>query len=174
MLPVWELASNETECMIGYHSVSVIADAYSKGIKEFDTEYALAAMVKSATTKSRFGLDAYMDHGYLDVLDESESVSKTLEYAYDDHCIATFAKAINNEEKYAIFEQRSNNWKNLFDHETGFIRPRRNGRFLTPFDPKEVNNHFTEAKCLAVYFFVPHDIAGLISKFGGQENSKIN
>lgn len=172
MLPVWELASNETECMIGYHSVSVIADAYAKGIKEFDTEYALAAMIKSATTKSRYGLDAYMDHGYLDVLDESESVSKTLEYAYDDHCIATFSKAINNEEKYAIFEKRSNNWKNLFDHETGFIRPRRNGRFLTPFDPKEVNNHFTEANAWQYTFFVPHDIAGLIRKVGGQEKFK--
>ncbi|MFZ7115379.1 MAG: GH92 family glycosyl hydrolase [Bacteroidota bacterium] len=172
MLPVWELASNETECMIGYHSVSVIADAYAKGIKEFDTEYALSAMVKSATTKSRFGLDAYMDHGYLDVLDESESVSKTLEYAYDDHCIALFAKSINNEEKYAIFEKRSNNWKNLFDNETGFIRPRRNGRFLTPFDPKEVNNHFTEANAWQYTFFVPQDIAGLIRKVGGQEKFK--
>lgn len=130
-------------------------------LKEFDTEYALAAMVK-CNYKSRFGLDAYMDHGYLDVLDESESVSKTLEYAYDDHCIATFAKAINNEEKYAIFEQRSNNWKNLFDHETGFIRPRRNGRFLTPFDPKEVNNHFTEANAWQ-YTFLFHMILPALS-----------
>lgn len=168
LLPVWEFASNETECMIGYHSVSVIADAYSKGIKEFDTKYALEAMDKSATSKKRYGLDAYMDHGYLDILDESESVSKTLEYAYDDYCIATFAKAIGNSEKYEIFNQRSNNWKNLFDAETKFIRPRRNGRFLTPFDPREVNNHYTEANGWQYTFFVPQDIAGLIRKVGGQ------
>lgn len=176
LLPVWEFASNETECMIGYHSVSVIADAYSKGIKEFDAKYALEAMVKSATSKNRYGLDAYMDHGYLDVLDESESVSKTLEYAYDDYCIATFAKAIGNKEKYAIFETRSGNWKNLFDTETKFIRPRRNGKFMTPFDPKEVNNHFTEANAWQYTFFVPQDIAGLIKKMGGQEEfkSKLN
>ncbi len=168
LLPVWEFASNETECMIGYHSVSVIADAYSKGLKDFDLKYALEAMNKSATSKKRYGLDAYMDHGYLDILDESESVSKTLEYSYDDYCIATFAKAIGNSEKYEIFNQRSNNWKNLFDTETKFIRPRRNGRFLTPFDPREVNNHFTEANAWQYTFFVPQDIEGLIKKVGGQ------
>ncbi len=176
MLPVWELASNETECMIGYHSVSVITDAYSKGIKAFDTKYALEAMVKSATSKNRYGLDAYMDHGYLDVLDESESVSKTLEYAYDDYCISSFAKAIGDSEKYSLFALRSNNWKNLFDPETKFIRPRRNGRFLTPFDPKEVNNHYTEANAWQYTFFVPQDIPGLIKSIGGQEafKSKLN
>src|SRR6185436_13464772 len=83
LLPVWELSSNETECMIGYHSISVIADAAVKGITDFDMEKAFEAMKKSAESKNRFGLGAYMDHGFLSMEDEGESVSKTLEYAYD-------------------------------------------------------------------------------------------
>lgn len=167
MLPVWELSSNETECMIGYHSVSVIADAFAKGISDFDTKLALDAMQKSARTPERFGLKAFMDHRFLDVLDESESVSKTLEYSYDDWCIANFAERTGNKAVAEEFYSRSNSWKNLFDPETGFIRPRKNGRFLDPFNPREVNNNFTEANAWQYTFFMPQDIVGLADRLGG-------
>ncbi|MEZ5172630.1 MAG: glycoside hydrolase family 92 protein [Bacteroidia bacterium] len=97
-LPVWELAANETDCMIGYHSVPVIVDSWFKGIRDFDSKLALEAMVKSSTWK-HLGLPEYMDHGYLAIEDEPESVSKTLEYAYDDWCIARFAEEMGNKEQ---------------------------------------------------------------------------
>jgi predicted alpha-1,2-mannosidase len=167
LLPVWEFASNETECMIGYHSVSVIADAAAKNISGFDKELALNAAIKSATAKDRFGLDALMDHGYLDVMDEAESVSKTLEYSYDDFCISRLASQLGNEKVKNEFLSRSNNWKNLFDPTLKFVRPRRNGGFLTPFDPREVNNNYTEANAWQYTFFVPQDIPGLKRMMGG-------
>ena len=172
LLPVWELSSNETECMIGYHSVSVIADAYLKGINKFDAPSALKAMIKSATSKNRYGLDAFMDHGYLDVLDESESVSKTLEYSYDDFCISKMAEKLGDQNNAQIFGKRSNNWKNLFDPNTKFVRPRRNGGFIEPFDPREVSNNYTEANGWQYTFFVPQDIYGLKKMMGGEDAFK--
>jgi predicted alpha-1,2-mannosidase len=167
-LPVWELASNETDCMIGYHSVSVIADAASKGITDFDQKLALDAMVKSATW-SHLGLPAYMTNGVISIDDEHESVSKTLEYAYDDWCIAQFAQQSGNDEVYKKFLQRSLNYKNTLDPSTGLMRPRKNGGWLSPFEPREVNNHFTEANSWQYSFFVPHDISGHIAMLGGVE-----
>ncbi len=165
-LPVWELASNETDCMIGYHSVSVIADAAAKGITDFDMNLALEAMKKSATW-NHLGLPAYMDHGFLAIEDESESVSKTLEYAYDDWCIAQMAKMLNKQDDYNTYINRSQYWKNVFDPEIGFMRPKKNGGWLTPFDPREVNNNFTEGNSWQYTFFVPQDIPGLINNMGG-------
>ena len=165
-LPVWELASNETECMIGYHSVSLIADAIIKDIPGFDIEQAYKAM-KAAASHSAFGAPAYSKKGYLEINDESESVSKTLEFAYDDWCIAQVAERMNNEKDYAHFIKRAQSYKNLFDPSTGFMRPRKNGNWLTPFDPNEVNNHFTEANSWQYSFFVPHDIYGLTKLHGG-------
>ena len=98
-MPVWELSGCETDCMIGYHSVSVIVDAYMKGLNKFDTKLALEAMKKSSTW-DHLGLPALMDHGFLEQDDEHESVSKTLEYAYDDWCIAQFAKKLGYELDY--------------------------------------------------------------------------
>jgi predicted alpha-1,2-mannosidase len=170
LLPVWELSSNETECMIGYHSVSAIADAAIKGITDFNMDRALEAMKKSAEAKNRFGLGAYMDHGYLSMEDENESVSKTLEYAYDDWCIAQMAKLMNNQKEYDYYTERSQYWKNLFDPVTGFIRPKKNGEWLTPFEPREVNNNYTEANAWQYTFFVPHDVAGLVQMCGGQNH----
>ncbi|HRD51445.1 MAG TPA: GH92 family glycosyl hydrolase, partial [Flavobacteriales bacterium] len=151
-LPVWELWGNETDCMIGYHSVSVIADAYAKGIRDFDTKLALEAMVASAEA-DHFGLKAYRERGYISSEDEPESVSRTLEYAYDDWCIARFAEMIGNKEVSERFYHRSRNWQNLFDPETRFFRARRNGGFAQPFDPYEVNFHFTEANAWQYAFF---------------------
>ena len=167
-LPVWEFASNETECMIGYHAVPVIADAAIKGINGFDTKLALEAMKTSANWK-HYGLPAYMEHGYIDVEDESESVSRTLEYAYDDWCIAEMAKLLNDDKIYTEYIQRAQYYKNVFDHQSGFMRPRKNGNWISPFDPKEVNNNYTEANAWQYTFYVPQDISGLISRMGGQQ-----
>lgn len=174
-LPVWELMCNETDCMIGYHSVSVIADAYLKGIKDYDADLALAAMIKSANW-NHLGIPAYKEKGFLSVDDEPESVSKTLEYAYDDWCIARMAKAMGRNDIAKDFYSRSQAYRNLFDPKTRFIRPRKNGAFLKPFDPYEVNNHFTEANAWQYTFFAPHDIHGLTKMYGGKEglNSKLD
>lgn len=163
-LPVWELSSNETDCMIGYHSVSVIADAWAKGNRDFDKNLALEAMLASAN-REVLGLKSIKSKGYIPIEDESESVSKTLEYAYDDWCIAQFLDGIDKE----IFLQRAQAWKHLFDPTTHLMRPRSNGGWLAPFEPREVNNHFTEANAWQYGFFVPHDVGGLISFHGGKQ-----
>ncbi|UGS21007.1 GH92 family glycosyl hydrolase [Flavobacterium cyclinae] len=167
-LPVWELASNETDCMIGYHSVSVIADAMVKGIKGFDYEKAFEAS-KASAMRDVLGLDAYKKNGFISIDDEHESVSKTLEYAYDDWCIAQMAAILENHEDYQYFMKRSQNWKNIFDWETGFMRPKKNGGWDKPFDPREVNNNFTEGNSWQYSFFVPQDIEGMIQAYGGPE-----
>lgn len=167
-LPVWELASNETDCMIGYHSVSVIADAMAKGITGFDYEKAFEAS-KASAMRDVLGLDAYKKNGFISIDDEHESVSKTLEYAYDDWCIAQMAQILNKQEDYQYFMKRSQNWKNIFDWETGFMRPKKNGGWDKPFDPREVNNNFTEGNAWQYTFFVPQDIEGMIQAYGGPE-----
>lgn len=169
LLPVWELSSNETECMIGYHSVSVIADAVAKGISDYDLEKVFEAMKKSAESGQRYGLGMYMRKGFLETDDEHESVSKTLEYCYDDWCIAQVAKKLGKEEDYKRYMLRSQGWKNLIDEEKKFIRPRKNGGWYEPFDPLEVNNNYTEANAWQYNFFVPQDVNGLIEKFGGTD-----
>lgn len=167
-LPVWELASNETDCMIGYHSVSVMADAMAKGIKGFDYEKAFEAAKHSAML-DHLGLKAYKKNGYISIDDEHESVSKTLEYAYDDWCIAQMAKLLNKTDDYNYFMTRSQSWKNLLDPETKNMRPRKNGGWDKPFDPREVNNNYTEGNSWHYTFFVPQDIEGMIMTFGGKE-----
>lgn len=167
-LPVWELASNETDCMIGYHSVSVIADAMAKGIKGFDYEKAFEAAKHSAML-DHLGLEAYKRQGFISMDDEHESVSKTVEYAYDDWCIAQMAQILDKKDDYAYFMQRSQSWKNIFDWETGFMRPKKNGGWDKPFDPREVNNNFTEGNSWHYSFFVPQDIPGMIEAYGGKE-----
>lgn len=166
-LPVWELASNETDCMIGYHSVSVMADAMAKGIKGFDYEKAFEA-AKNSAMLDIFGLDAYKRNGFISIDDEHESVSKTLEYAYDDWCIAQMAKILNKPQDYQYFMERSQNWKNLYDAETKLMRPKKNASWDTPFDGTEVNNNYTEGNSWQYSFFVPHDIPGLIETHGGK------
>lgn len=166
-LPVWELASNETECMIGYHSVSVISDAYVKGIKGFDIEKAFTAM-KASAMQDHFGLSAYKKNNVITIDDESESVSRTLEYAYDDWCIAQVAQKLKKDDDYNTFIKRSQSWKNVFDPQSRFMRARKNGDWQNPFDPREVNNNFTEANSWQYSFYVPHDIEGLISAYASK------
>jgi predicted alpha-1,2-mannosidase len=167
-LPVWELASNETDCMIGYHSVSVIADAMAKGITGFDYEKAFEAS-KASAMRDVLGLEAYKKNGFISMDDEHESVSKTLEYAYDDWCIAQMAQIIKNGNEVTRFSKRSENWRNTFDWETGFMRPKKNGGWDKPFDPREVNNNFTEGNSWQYSFFVPQNIFGMIEAYGGPE-----
>jgi predicted alpha-1,2-mannosidase len=167
-LPVWELAGNETDTMIGYHAIPVIVDAALKGIPGFDREKAFAAMKHSAELK-HFGLGPYVARGYISMEDERESVSKTLEYAYDDWCIAEMARLLGHEADYQRFTRRAQFYRNVFDEKAGFARPRKNGGWLSPFDPREVDFNFTEANSWQYSFFVPHDVSGLIDLLGGKE-----
>jgi predicted alpha-1,2-mannosidase len=167
-LPVWELAANETDTMIGYHAVSVIADAAAKGIDGFDLRKAFAAMKHSAELR-HYGLGPYIDNGFISTEDERESVSKTLEYAYDDWCIAEVARRLGQTADYGRYLARAQHYQNVFDPRTGFMRPRSNGGWTEPFDPREVTFHFTEANAWQYTFFVPQDISGLIDRLGGQE-----
>ena len=167
-LPVWELAGNYTGCMIGYHSVPVIVDAWMKGIKGFDAEEAFRAMKHSAM-QDHLGLAAYKKYGYIPSDKESASVSKTLEYAYDDWCIAQMAKALHKTSDYNYFIRRAQSYKNIFDPQTGFMRPKSDGIWKYPFDPTEVDFNYTEANAWQYTFFVPQDISGLMKLMGGKE-----
>jgi predicted alpha-1,2-mannosidase len=166
-LPVWELAANETDTMIGYHAVPVIADAAVKGIDDFDLKLAFDAM-KSSAEQNQTGLRAYGTKGFIEMEDERESVSKTLEYAYDDWCIAQVARRLGSFDDYRRYLRRAQFYQNVFDRETGFMRPRSNGGWLSPFDPREVSFNFTEANSWQYTFFVPQDISGLVHLMGGK------
>ncbi len=167
-LPVWELAANETDTMIGYHSVSVIADAAAKGVDGFDLNKAFEAMKHSAEFRQHGGLGAYIDHGFISMQDDRESVSKVLEYAYDDWCIAEVARMLGKTADYKRYNARAQSYKNVFDGSSGFMRPRSNGNWLEPFDPREVTFGFTEANSWQYTFFAPHDVSGLIGLMGGR------
>ena len=179
-LPVWELAGNETDTMIGYHAVSVIADAMAKGIKGFDYKKAYQAAKHSAEL-DHFGLAAYKKRGYISMEDENESVSKTLEYAYNDYCIAVMAQILLSKviihpisspygRDYQKYIKRAQYYKNLYDKQTGFMRPKQNGNWISPFQPNEVTFHFTEGNSWVYSFFIPHDVNGLIDLYGGNTN----
>ncbi|MBU0475332.1 MAG: GH92 family glycosyl hydrolase [Bacteroidetes bacterium] len=166
LLPVWELAANETGTMIGYHAIPVIYDAFSKGIRDYDVEKAFEAMKKSAM-QNHHGLEYYKDMGFISSDLENESVSKTLEYAYDDWCIAMMAKELGKEEDYKYFIDRAQYYKNVFDPSTNLMRPKKNGKWFEPFDPYSVSGNYTEANAWQYSFFVPQDINGLINLMGG-------
>ncbi len=172
-LPMWELASNDTRCMIGYHATSVMADAYVKGITDVEADKVLEAMVASANVKKR-GINYYTELGFVPTNKSSQSVSKTLEYAYDDWCIAQMAKAIGNTEVYEKFSKRARFFENLFDTETNFMRPRYSDRtWYEDFNPTSVgqtyNFNFTEGNSYQYSLFVPHDIATMVNLVGGEK-----
>ncbi|MDP3437408.1 MAG: GH92 family glycosyl hydrolase, partial [Bacteroidales bacterium] len=168
LLPIWELAGNETYCMLGNHSISVITDAWMKGIRNFDANLALKAMVNSAT-KEHYGLGVYIKHQYVPSDKEHGSISKTLEYAYNDWCIAVMAKEMGDDNLYREYITRAQSYKNIFCTTTGFMRPRLNGSWLTPFNPTTIDWHFVEANSWHYSFYVPQDITGLIKLHGGKE-----
>ena len=168
IMPIWDLAANYTGCMIGYHAVPVIADAFLKGIKNYDAEKAFEAMKHSAM-QDKLGLESYKKFGFIPVEKESESVSKTLEYAYDDWTIAQMAKALGKENEYKMFLERAQNYKNVFDPQTQFMRGRFKNTWFAPFDPYEVNFNYTEANAWQYSFYVPQDISGFMNLLGGKQ-----
>lgn len=168
-LPIWELSSNETDCMIGNHSIPVIADAWMKAIKGYDDKLALEAMLK-ASYWDHEGMKGYMEHGAVMVEDDHENVSKTLEYAYNDYCVAIMAEKMGYQAIAQQFYLRAQQYKNLLDLKSGFMRPNKNGGWLEPFEPREVNNHFTEANSWQYSFYFPQDIGGYIESIGGPDS----
>jgi putative alpha-1,2-mannosidase len=167
LLPIWPLASNETFCMVGNHSIPVIVDAYAKGIRDFDADEALTAM-KAAVNRDQFGLDSYRKNGVVLSDDEPESVSKTLEYTIDDWCIAQMAKMMNRPDDYSTFIQRAQYWKNNFNRSNGFMQARADGGWYTPFDPREINNNYTEGNAWQYSFLAPQDVETLADEMGGK------
>jgi len=170
ILPVWQFHGLETWCMIGYHAVPVIADAYMKGIKGFDPEQALAAMMASAEYGPYGGLEYYMKLGYVPIDLEPEAASKTVEYAFDDWTIARMAEKMGKRDVTARYFKRAQNWRNVFDKKTGFVRARKStGEFRTPFNPVQSNfgSDYTEGSAWQYSWYMPHDNAGLIAMLGG-------
>ena len=168
-LPLWPLCSGETNCMIGYHAVSVIADAYMKGIRNFDAEYALEAMVKSSNI-NRKGSELYTKHDFLPANRAKESVSITLEFVYDDWTIARMAEALGKEDIAKEYYERALNYMNVFDGSTCFFRGRNlDGTWVTPFQPSATGRDFTEATPWHYRFFVPHDVNGLMKNYPSKE-----
>ncbi len=177
LLPIWELSGNETDCMIGNHAIPVIVDAYQKGIRDYDSKLALEAMLKSAN-QDRYGMKWYREMGYVPADKEPESVSKTLEYAYDDWCISLMANAMGENKVAAEFEKRSNNYLNVFDSQTSFFRAKRNASFQDPFDPFEVNFNYTEANAWQYSLAAPQGLTlgnnTLHSIYKGQMGARLD
>ena len=170
ILPVWAYQGLETWCMIGYHAVPVIADAYVKGIRGYDADAALKAMVASATYGPYGGLDGYMKNGYVAIDKSPEAASKTVEYAFDDWTLAQAAKAMGKDDIAATFTKRAANWRNTYDEKTGFARARKaDGSFREPFDPASAGygSDYTEGNAYQYSWYVPQDVAGLITLLGG-------
>jgi len=172
ILPVWSFGSNETWCMIGYHAVPVIADAYLKGIRGFDANQAFEAMKASATYAPYGGLGHYMKYGYVPIDLEKEGASKTLEYAYDDWTIARVAEKLGRGEDAAVFRERAQSYRRTFDPMTGFMRAKKSdGSFREPFDPlyAQYGGDYTEGNAWQYTWYVPHDVQGLVDLMGGRE-----
>lgn len=169
MLPIWSNSGNENWCMSGYHSVPVIADAIIKGNITFDANKALDACVTTARHRSYEGIGEYMDKGYVPDEKSGVSVSNTLEYAYDDWCIAQIAKKLGRNDIYEEFIKRSQNYKNVYDPIVGFMRPKlANGTFRKNFDPlTTINQGFIEGNAWNYTLYVPHNPEGLIKLMGG-------
>ena len=174
ILPVWTLYANETNTMTGYHSIPVIVDAYLKGIKGFDAEKAYQAM-KTTMMQDERGLNFYKKYGYIPYNLLDESVTITLEYAYDDWCVAQMAKALGKTEDYQFFLKRSQAYQHLFDPKTGFMRGKsEDGKsWNEPFDPKHSNHRehtdYTEGNAWQHSWFVPHDVNDFIKLHGSNE-----
>ncbi len=172
ILPVWQFEGLETWCMIGYHSVPIIADAYLKGIRGYNVETALDAMVASATYAPYGNLAAYMKLGYVPVDHDDEAASKTVEYAFDDWTIARMAKAMGKSSVAATFDKRATFWRNNFNTADGFVEPRlENGEYRKPFDPTKAGagSGFTEGNAWQYSWYQPQDEQGLIELLGGSE-----
>ena len=170
-LPMMEFSGNERFAMIGYHSLPVIADAYAKGLRDYDVNKALAAMKKLADG-NRDGKKDYLKLGFIPYDKYSQSVSRTLEYSYDDWCVTRLAADMSDSD-FHLYNQRGQFYRNLFDVQTGFMRPRgSDGLWLDSFDPMMASNHVTEGNAYQYSLFVPQDIEGLIEIMGGSDKFK--
>jgi len=175
LLPMWELQGNETWCMIGYHAAPVIADGFLKGVKGFDAERAYAAIKATAMNPDYDGLDAYRRLGWVPCDEEDESLSKTLEYAYDDWSIAQMARALGKQADCDHFLKRAASYQNIFDPATGWMRSRDSaGNWRPNFDAHLFGvgtnlQDVTEGTSSQYSWFVPQDVPGLISLMGGNE-----
>ncbi len=181
-LPMWELASWETHCMIGMHGVSVLSELYEKGLVA-DGQRTLQALVENADTRLRasgfqkrgrpqpnlLGLDRFEKNGYISSEFEHEGVSKTVEYAYNMYCVAKVAKSLGEEQLYKDYIAKAQYYKNLINPKTGFIQPKENGRFLPTFDPKQVDQNYTEGNGWHYTFYAPQDVGGMIELMGGKD-----
>ena len=172
-LPVWNMWGSETDMMIGYHSVPVIADAYLKGIGGFDAEKALEACVATANCDEYRGIGFYKKNGYVpyDVTDpynaDNWAMSRTLEYAYDDYCIARMAETMGRDSIAGTFYKRSENWRNQYNPNTTFMQPRDSkGEFQPHFNPDEYTQHICESNAWHYMWSVQHDIEGLMELMG--------
>ena len=172
-LPIWNMWGSETDMMIGYHSVPVIADAYLKGIKGFDAEKALEACIATANCDEYRGIGFYKGNGYVpyDVTDpynaDNWAMSRTLEYAYDDYCIARMAEAMGRDSIAGVFYKRAKNWRNQYNPNTTFMQPRDSkGEFQPDFNPDEYTQHICESNAWHYMWSVQHDIEGLIGLMG--------
>ena len=174
ILPVWTLYGNETNTMTGYHSIPVIVDAYQKGIRGFDAEKAYEAMKNTMMQDDR-GLIYYKKYGFIPYSLLDESVTITLEYAYDDWCVAQMARALGKEADYQYFLNRSKAYQQLFDKKSGFMRGKSvDGKsWNAPFDPKHSNHReqtdYTEGNAWQHSWFVPQAVDDLIAIHGGNE-----
>ncbi|QCX54169.1 GH92 family glycosyl hydrolase [Elizabethkingia sp. JS20170427COW] len=174
LLPVWDLSSNETNTMTGYHAIPVLADAILKDLPGLDQERAYQAMLNSAFQKVREVPD-YIQYGYVPQDVNGGSVTKTLEYAYDDYAISLVAKKLGKTKDYELFTKRAKNYKNLFDKNSGFMRAKyKNGQFVEPFDPFYSEHEFDKSQYIEGTawqhsFFVPHDVRGLAKLFPSQD-----
>ena len=175
-LPVWNMWGSETDMMIGYHAVAVIADAYLKGIGDFDAEKALEACVATANLDDYRGIGAYKKLGYVPYNQKDPynadnwSLSKTLEYAYDDYCIARMAEKMGRTDVAKEFYERSRNYRNVYNPQSGFMQPRDDkGNFVEPFSPDDYMPHICESNGWQYFWSVQHDVAGLMELVGGKE-----
>ncbi len=188
VLPKWELAGNYTGTMTGYHAVPVIVDSYMKGQRDFDIEKAFEAIVHASmydTTSINFFDESIKQHlmpkakffnntlGYIPSDLENESVSKALEYAYNDWCIAQMAKGLGRQEEYEKFLRKSKKYEQYFDQKTGFMRGKlSSGEWREPFDPKfsrHREDDYVEGNAWQWSWFVPHDVDGLVALHGDTE-----
>jgi predicted alpha-1,2-mannosidase len=186
-MPIFPAWSNYTAAMIGDHVSTMISDAYLKGITDFDAEKAYLYMRKNAFEnpgneeyldgKGRRALKSYMEYGYIpledsvgDAFHKNEQVSRTLEYAFDDYALSQFARKLAKEDDYKILVKRSENWRNVFDLQSGYVRGKySDGRWIEPFDPLKKAKFICEGTPLQYTWYVPHDIPGLIKSMGGEK-----
>jgi predicted alpha-1,2-mannosidase len=171
ILPVWSHWTNENWCMIGYHSVPVIVDAYMKGIRNYDVNTAFEAALSSANYDPYDGIGYYKKYGYVPEDLNTNSASKTLEYAYDDWTIYKFAEALDEDKAAGDFKKRAFNYKNIFDHQTKYMRAKNSvGNWKEPFDPlSTLGQGYIEGNAWNYSLYVPQDINGFIKLIGGKE-----